>query len=120
MSEPTFLLSLDRVTATDDGWVAQCPVFGCPELLEITETQLGYWRFACDGQHTHDDVADYLDLDTLDLQLPHVRNAGIRAWEALMLARTPEAWSQLLLGQPVPADQLDPEFLARMRSRHAA
>ena len=51
------------------------------------------------------------------LHLPRERDP--RPWLMLMLARTPEAWSQLLQGKPVPADQLDPEFLARMRSRRA-
>lgn len=46
--------------------------------------------------------------------------ASIRAWEALMLAQTPEAWAQLLKGEPVPADQLDYHYLARMKARRAA
>lgn len=56
----------------------------------------------------------------LELLSSDDERARVRAWEALMLARTPEAWSQLLQGKPVPTDQLDPEFLARMRSRRAA
>lgn len=43
--------------------------------------------------------------------------ASIRAWEALMLARTPEAWAQLLKGHPVPVDQLDHVYLQRARAR---
>ena len=48
-------------------------------------------------------------------RIPHIapgeleaqRQASIRAWESLMLARTPEAWAQLLQGEPVPKDQRD-------------
>ena len=45
------------------------------------------------------------------------RVASVRGWNALMLARTPEAWSQLLQGEPVPTDQLDHAHLATMRAR---
>jgi hypothetical protein len=44
-------------------------------------------------------------------------DASTRAWNALMLSPTPQAWGQLLRGNPVPVDQLDLTFLARIRSR---
>jgi hypothetical protein len=91
-------------------------VFGCPELVEITPGDDGHWRFACDGEHTEREIVDYLQCDT---RMPGAR-WGQRAWEAMMLARTPEAWSQLLLGKPVPEDQLDPEYLLRARQRGGA
>lgn len=53
-------------------------------------------------------------------ELEAQRVASNRAWEALTLAQTPEAWSQLLQGKPVPLDQLDPDAVARLRKRKAA
>lgn len=46
--------------------------------------------------------------------------ASNRAWEALMLAQTPQAWALLLRGHDVPVDQLDPGYLARLRRNRAA
>ena len=52
-------------------------------------------------------------------ELEAQRQASIRAWESLMLARTPEAWAQLLKGEPVPNDQLDHHGLRQLRKRRA-
>lgn len=48
------------------------------------------------------------------------RYASNRAFHALMLAATPEAWAMLLRGQHVPADQLDHHHLTRAQKRTAA
>lgn len=104
---PAFLRALDHVLPTDSGWIAQCPVFGCPELLDITAGPFE-WQFECDGEHTHEDVVDYLQCDTrLD---PLEAN---RAWRALMLAPDLQTWAALLAGQPVPRTALDPLWLRR-------
>lgn len=46
-----------------------------------------------------------------------IQASRVRAWYALMLARTPEAWSQLLQGKQVPVDQLDFDRLRRATLR---
>lgn len=68
------------------------------------------------------DYAAYRDISPYPAPGEHEaqRQASIRAWEALMLAETPESWSQLLQGQPVPIDQLDTHAIARLRKRKAA
>jgi hypothetical protein len=48
------------------------------------------------------------------------RYASNRAWEALMLAQTPEAWALLLRGEKVPSDQLDHRQLERVKRRMRA
>lgn len=48
------------------------------------------------------------------------RYASNRAFHAMMLATTPEAWFLLLRGEPVPADQLDHRRLKRAEKRTAA
>lgn len=48
------------------------------------------------------------------------RYASNRAFHAMMLATTPEAWFRLLRGETVPADQLDHRRLERAQKRTAA
>lgn len=105
---PAFLRGLEHVLPTPDGWVAQCPVFGCTELLDITANH-GEWLFHCDGDHTHQDVADYLQCDTRQDPI-----TATRAWRALMLATTPDTWQALLNGEPVPRSALDPLWARRL------
>jgi hypothetical protein len=106
---PAFLRALDHALPAEDGWVAQCPVFGCPDLLVISPDN-GHWRFNCDGQHTHDDIVDYLHADTrTDTRSP------VRAWVALRLALTPDAWAGLILGLPVQPQAIDQLEHRRLR-----
>lgn len=105
---PALLRGLDHVMPTDTGWVAQCPVFGCDELLEITPHD-GHWQLGC-AVHMHQEVADYLQCDTrIDTRTP------IRAWLALRLAQTPDAWAGLMLGLPVQPAVIDQLELRRQR-----
>ena len=89
------------------GWLARCPVFGCLEWVHVTAGQDGQWQLEC---RTHDEVVSYLQCDTrMDTRTP------IRAWLALRLARTPDAWAGLMLGLPVQAAAIDQHELARLR-----
>lgn len=61
----------------------------------------------------------HITLEALDYQpsQSELANVRVRAWYALMLSRTPEVWSQLLQGRPVPEDQLDYDTLRRAMLR---
>lgn len=48
------------------------------------------------------------------------RQASNRAYAALMLAQTPEAWFALLRGEPIPYDQLDMTQHNRAKRRMGA
>jgi hypothetical protein len=115
-SAPRFLLALDRVTRYELGWITQCPVFGCPELMDIRPGD-DQWLFDPDCEHTHDDVVDYLRPAHDDMLLPHLRERRRRAYQALLLSTTPEVWAQLMRGNRVPRDQLNQEVADRMRER---
>lgn len=45
------------------------------------------------------------------------RRALVRAWDMLMLARSPEGWAALLRGEDLPHDQVDRNNLRRARRR---
>lgn len=107
---PAFLQALDHVHPTETGWLAACPHFGCGNLLLIDPDE-GHWLFYCDGGHTHDEIVQYLDLHDLRVDT----RASVRAWLALRLAKTPDAWAGLILGLPVQPEAIDQLELARQR-----
>lgn len=114
---PAFLQALDHVMpcACCDGWLSQCPVWGCNNWLHIQPVD-GHWHLECPVElevpvHTHDDVCAYLGLDDVRVD----RRPGVRAWLALRLARTPDAWAGLILGLPVQPEAIDQLELARQR-----
>lgn len=62
----------------------------------------------------------HIVLEALTYQPPsqtQLNRISIRAWQALMLAPTPDVWSQLLQGNAVPTDQLDFHQLRRATMR---
>lgn len=107
---PAFLRGLDHVHPTDNGWLAQCCVWGCDQLLQIAPVD-GHWLFTCHGEHTHEEIVAYLALHDLRVD----PRPAIRAWLALRLAKTPDAWAGLILGLPVQPQAIDQLELARQR-----
>lgn len=107
--QPAFLRALNHARETPTGWIAQCPAWGCDNLLEIT-VDGDHYHLACET-HTHQDIVSYLDLTELELRTDPI--TASRAWRALMLAPTIEIWQALLDGQAVPVSQLDPLWARR-------
>jgi hypothetical protein len=106
--DPAFLAQLNHVHQTDDGYTAQCPVFGCHEKLRI-EPDGWDWTFDC-PEHPHHAVVSYLLCDTRVDKRP-----AIRAWLCLRLALTPDAWGGLMLGRNVNPAAIDQQELTSQR-----
>jgi hypothetical protein len=94
---------------TDTGWIAQCPVFGCANLLHIEPVD-GWWTLECDDHDQHA-MSAYLQLDDLRVD----KRPGVRAWLCLRLALTPDAWAGLILGRNVNPAAIDQHELRAQR-----
>jgi hypothetical protein len=105
---PAFLTQLDHVHQTDDGYIAQCPCWGCLEWVRI-EPDMYDWTFACPVHENHD-VVSYLLCGTRVDKRPQTR-----AWLCLRLALTPDAWGGLMLGRRVAPSAIDEVELARQK-----
>jgi hypothetical protein len=93
----------------DDGYLAECPHFGCGGLLIIAPDEYDWW-FQCANGCTHEQIVDYLQCDTrLD------KRPGDRAWLCLRLALTPDTWGGLMLGRSVAMQSVDRDELERQR-----
>jgi hypothetical protein len=105
---PALLRALDHVIETDDGYIADCPIWGCGELTELT-VSAGMWTASCDAGHTTEDLVAYLQCDM------RVDQADTRRlWRAVVLAPSLEVCEALLRGQDVPRSQLDPLWARRL------
>lgn len=67
-------------------------------------------------KHNHADKIPHIAPGEKDAQ----RQASNRAYAALMLTKTPEAWFALLKGEPIPYDQLDMAQHNRAKRRMGA
>jgi hypothetical protein len=106
--DPAFLAQLEHVHTTDNGYTAQCPVFGCLELMRIDQDGPD-WTFDCPS-HYHEHVVEHLQCDTRVDKRP-----AIRAWLCLRLALTPDAWAGLMLGRAVAPNAIDHDELREQR-----
>jgi hypothetical protein len=103
---PAITAALSDVRACHGGWAAACPLCGAD--LHLCQPS-GQWLALCDGYCTSAEVLAHLRA------APSERAAGVRAWLALRLALTPDAWAGLLLGLPVQPAAIDQEELRRLR-----
>lgn len=107
---PRFLQALDNVDATDNGYLADCPI--CRDILLIDPgNHQNLWTLACDGGCTHDELVRWLQITELRID----PDWETRMWVALMLAPTPEIWHALRAGAPVNEESLHQDWLQRFR-----
>lgn len=110
IAAPALLRALEHVLEAGAGWIARCPVWGCTELLTIEpDHHAGRWRLECDGEHTEQEIVEYLRCDT-SLDQSYLR----RLWRAVALAPTLGVCEALLRGQNVPRSALDALWARRL------
>src|SRR5262249_15540989 len=116
-SGPTWLAALDELELEAGGWTAECPILGCGGRLAIGADH-DEWVVVCTGgelgAHDGAPLAAWLGLE-LETFSYRGTEWSMRAWLAVVLARTPDTARALLEGRDVPESALDASWLRRLR-----
>lgn len=113
---PGWLRALDDLDLQTGGWTAACPIYGCGGRLAIGADG-DLWVTVCTGgglgPHDEEALARWLTIDLLSMRW-RGSSRGMRAWVAMVLAKTPETAAALMRGETVPETALDMRWLRRL------